>query len=382
MSLFTSFFNYLTTLEFHQPKKEKLPFTKLPYAFKQRLAILAPCNVVKNFSRVYPTVEKYRGSDHPVTYIQLFITDDDDVLQWASKDTYFFRLFKFLCQFEFFQYIFDGPYTINPVWQSVMSLEDAIAMESDIYVEDTLVLYFNNLSSYAALSSFINGPYSRLVINNHLWWNYATPFIRKSVKQVRINAKSFFLPPGAYGSFIKFVEKHSCDYDSKLSFYHNDWHLKRGLADAFYPENTFTVQECRQTPDFIHVVHSKHTLRIILFKIGSLIVEVLYYFPPMAVLNHMYTLDLKAGNKVSETFVFPMCGLWFLIAIFYKLSKLFTVFYVPMDTMSGLKRFRDSRKCKILLGSDSTTHESHVLPGICIVFWWLFFRVTSGYFNP
>uniref|UniRef100_A0A7E4US31 Nicotinate phosphoribosyltransferase n=1 Tax=Panagrellus redivivus TaxID=6233 RepID=A0A7E4US31_PANRE len=176
---------------------------------------LAPLNVIKNFGRVYPAVEKYRGSTHPEVYHQVFITDNDRLQRWALKDTPFFQLFRTLCQYKLFQHILDGQYTINPVWQSVLSLSDIADMKTQIYVEDTLVLYCTEFESYDTLIPLIIGSYSRLVINGRISWDQAKQFIHEGVKQIRFNTKTFVLDPTDFDDCIDYVAKHSRGYDYK-----------------------------------------------------------------------------------------------------------------------------------------------------------------------
>uniref|UniRef100_A0A7E4VID8 Motile sperm domain-containing protein 1 n=1 Tax=Panagrellus redivivus TaxID=6233 RepID=A0A7E4VID8_PANRE len=170
-----------------------------------------PLKLGKKFNQVLSDVKK---SCPIIVHDCVFITNNANVYQWASNETFIFRLFKFLHQFYIFSFIFDGFGDINPIWQSVLHVDDILDKKQQIYVKDTLVLHCDSTDAYENVIPFICGPYFRLVLHGNVNVNQVKRLISPNVKKVRINAKMELLEKD-YDDFAKFVMKQTSSYSNK-----------------------------------------------------------------------------------------------------------------------------------------------------------------------
>uniref|UniRef100_A0A7E4W533 ULP_PROTEASE domain-containing protein n=1 Tax=Panagrellus redivivus TaxID=6233 RepID=A0A7E4W533_PANRE len=151
------------------------------------------------------------------TFDQVYITDNDEMYQWASKDTYMFSLFKFLQKFKCLQFFLDGMVTINPCWLSVLKLDEVLNKNEPIEITDTLILHCASIETYSKVIPLIRGPYNRLILHGHTTWDQIKQLYHPGVKQFRINA-TFEMTPNQHDEFIKFVKNHCRGRDNKTRY--------------------------------------------------------------------------------------------------------------------------------------------------------------------
>uniref|UniRef100_A0A7E4V6S7 F-box domain-containing protein n=1 Tax=Panagrellus redivivus TaxID=6233 RepID=A0A7E4V6S7_PANRE len=193
-------------LEFLRFKNEQIPIRKLSYGFNQRLITLAPLNVVKNFSKVYPRTKKYR-SLLPEVYDHVFITDNDDVFNWASENRLLLKVVKFLHRFKWLRYLSEGPYIINPMWNAVLLFDEIIDRNIHIYADQTLILHIQSIENYESMILRIYGRYNRLVLHGNLTWDLAKRLIHPNVIEIRIVGRIQMFPLQR-GDFVQFVKQY------------------------------------------------------------------------------------------------------------------------------------------------------------------------------
>uniref|UniRef100_A0A7E4VZU4 F-box domain-containing protein n=1 Tax=Panagrellus redivivus TaxID=6233 RepID=A0A7E4VZU4_PANRE len=164
---------------FVEYEHENLPSRNLPYAFKSRLIDLASLNDAFKVSIACPEVKTLRQRRRKF-YNHIYITDHTQIRNVAMKES---------CErlnFHWLRYLADGPYTIDPTWQSVLLVDDIVDGKRPLYVNDTLILNFKSTESYDRLMPFIVGSYGRLVLHGQFTWAQVQNLIHKNVKQVRI----------------------------------------------------------------------------------------------------------------------------------------------------------------------------------------------------
>uniref|UniRef100_A0A7E4V6Q8 Metallophos domain-containing protein n=1 Tax=Panagrellus redivivus TaxID=6233 RepID=A0A7E4V6Q8_PANRE len=143
------------------------------------------------------------------TYDQVFITDDEEIYQWASEDRYRLRMIKFLQKYKCIRYILDCSHDVNAVWKSVVWADEIINEEEPIFVTDTLILHCGSIESYRKVIPRIRGSYNRLVLHGHMSWFQVKQLIHPNVKQVRINATFEMLPVEIEReNFVNYIMKH------------------------------------------------------------------------------------------------------------------------------------------------------------------------------
>uniref|UniRef100_A0A7E4VSL5 Uncharacterized protein n=1 Tax=Panagrellus redivivus TaxID=6233 RepID=A0A7E4VSL5_PANRE len=178
----------------------------LPYAFRKRLVTLAPTRIVDEFNQLCK-------NDNIQAYDHVFITDNIKVFKWASKDTFLFRVFKFLHQFAILRFFLDGSNHTNPMWEAVVHVRDIRRSKQNIYVDETLVLYCNSISGYDYVIPYIRGPYTRLILHGNIRWDQVMQLIHPGVTRVRINA-TIQMPIQYYDVFAEFIAKHFHGFNS------------------------------------------------------------------------------------------------------------------------------------------------------------------------
>uniref|UniRef100_A0A7E4VWA5 F-box domain-containing protein n=1 Tax=Panagrellus redivivus TaxID=6233 RepID=A0A7E4VWA5_PANRE len=187
-------------------ENNNLPYSNLPYAFKRRLIQLASLGDAKNISIAcsdLKTLHKNRRK----CYTNVYITDNNYVCNAAvrkAKTEHRFRLLRYLPRFCWLRYLSDGPVTINPTWQTVLPVGKIIDENKPLYINDTLILYFLSVDSYARLMPLVAGSYTRLVLYGQFTWAQVESLIHANVKQVRIMG-NVEVEPEEYDNVIKFV---------------------------------------------------------------------------------------------------------------------------------------------------------------------------------
>uniref|UniRef100_A0A7E4VXE7 Recep_L_domain domain-containing protein n=1 Tax=Panagrellus redivivus TaxID=6233 RepID=A0A7E4VXE7_PANRE len=169
-------------MPFIEYENENLPSRNLPYGFKSRLIELAPLNDAFKVSIACPEVKTLRQRRRRF-YNHIYVTDDKRIRNIAMKES---------CEnldFQWLRYLADGPFTIDPTWQTVLLVDDIVCKNRPLYVNDTLVLDLKLVESYDRLVPLIVGPYSRLVLYGHFTWDQIKNLIHDNVKQVRIMNK-------------------------------------------------------------------------------------------------------------------------------------------------------------------------------------------------
>uniref|UniRef100_A0A7E4UMY6 Recep_L_domain domain-containing protein n=1 Tax=Panagrellus redivivus TaxID=6233 RepID=A0A7E4UMY6_PANRE len=150
------------------------------------------------------------------TYDQVFITDSDEIYQWASKDTLMFRLFKCFERYSVFRFFLGGLISINPCWRSVLWVDEVINKSEPVEITDTLILHCNSIEIYSKVIPRIRGSYHRLILHGHISWDQIKQLIHPGVKQIRINAK-FDMKPDEHDEFVFFIRRHCCGMECKFS---------------------------------------------------------------------------------------------------------------------------------------------------------------------
>uniref|UniRef100_A0A7E4UXW9 Metallophos domain-containing protein n=1 Tax=Panagrellus redivivus TaxID=6233 RepID=A0A7E4UXW9_PANRE len=190
------------------------------------------------------------------TYDQVYITDSDEVHQWASKDTYMFRLFIFLQKYRLFRYILNGSHDINPAWQYVLWADDVIDERKLINVTDTLIVHCRSIESYGKLIPYIRGgSYSRLVLHGHIHWHQVKQLVRPWVKEVRINA-SFDIHPLSYDyeKFTDYILEHCRGAEYKFTLAdeaHCPAELELKLHDAIRSHKSHYIMQSKRANHLI-----------------------------------------------------------------------------------------------------------------------------------
>uniref|UniRef100_A0A7E4VU62 F-box domain-containing protein n=1 Tax=Panagrellus redivivus TaxID=6233 RepID=A0A7E4VU62_PANRE len=194
-------------MSFLLPESQKIPLSKLSYGFRKRLITLAPLRIVNELSNLCPNVKKFRLIQ-PQAYDHVFMTDNDEVFRWASKDTFLFRVFKILHQFALLRFLLDGLVaTPNPMWEDVVSVQDMRSKEQWIYVEKTLILFCNSIDGYETVIPYICGPYTRLILHGNIRWDQVIRLIHPGVTKMRINAR-IQIPEQTNDYFANYIAKH------------------------------------------------------------------------------------------------------------------------------------------------------------------------------
>uniref|UniRef100_A0A7E4UUZ6 DUF223 domain-containing protein n=1 Tax=Panagrellus redivivus TaxID=6233 RepID=A0A7E4UUZ6_PANRE len=170
-----------------------------------RMLHLVPLKIINKYIGICSLFEKFFPLDIDA-HEQVFITDNQVVGVKAKEDTFLFRIWKCLDQFEFCRSTFDGCHTIYPVWKSVLMVDEIIDMKNRIYVSDTLILDCQ-IQGYENVIPKIFGPYTRLVLHGTITLSQVQRLMRPSVKHVRINAR-LQIEPAEYDDFVRLVVNH------------------------------------------------------------------------------------------------------------------------------------------------------------------------------
>uniref|UniRef100_A0A7E4V6V1 Glycosyltransferase family 92 protein n=1 Tax=Panagrellus redivivus TaxID=6233 RepID=A0A7E4V6V1_PANRE len=142
-------------------------------------------------NKIYPCTRKYR-SLLPEAYDHVFITDSDDVFNWAMKNSFLLRM---------------GPYIINPIWNAVLLFDEIIDQNCYICADQTLILHIQSIANYENLIPRICGTYNRLVLHGNFTWDQAKRLINANVIEIRIIGR-LEIPPTQHNNFDIFVMRH------------------------------------------------------------------------------------------------------------------------------------------------------------------------------
>uniref|UniRef100_A0A7E4V8B3 Glycosyltransferase family 92 protein n=1 Tax=Panagrellus redivivus TaxID=6233 RepID=A0A7E4V8B3_PANRE len=125
-------------------------------------------------------------------YDHVFITDSDDVFNWAMKNSFLLRM---------------GPYIINPIWNAVLLFDEIIDQNCYICADQTLILHIQSIANYENLIPRICGTYNRLVLHGNFTWDQAKRLINANVIEIRIIGR-LEIPPTQHNNFDIFVMRH------------------------------------------------------------------------------------------------------------------------------------------------------------------------------
>uniref|UniRef100_A0A7E4W487 Peptidase_M1 domain-containing protein n=1 Tax=Panagrellus redivivus TaxID=6233 RepID=A0A7E4W487_PANRE len=225
-------------MSFLLPESQKIPLSKLPYAFRKRLIALSPLRIVNELSNLCPNIKVSQLFQHQA-YDHVFITNNDKVYKWASTDTVLFSIFKILHQFAFFRFFLDGMNHTNPMWESVVHVRDIRRTKCCIYAEETLVLHFSSPNTYDYVIPYICGPYTRLILHGNIRGDQVLRLIHPGVKRVRINA-TIQMPMQQYGHFAEYIASKFQGFNSSFVLFNTPTvtnQLKSKMREAWKRHN-------------------------------------------------------------------------------------------------------------------------------------------------
>uniref|UniRef100_A0A7E4ZWR1 F-box domain-containing protein n=1 Tax=Panagrellus redivivus TaxID=6233 RepID=A0A7E4ZWR1_PANRE len=217
---------------------------------------------------------------YPLVYDQVFITDNDNIALWASKETFLFRLFHTLHRFAVLRIIIDAFFEINPTWQVVLCVDAIIDKKLPIYVRDTVVLHCNSTNSYEQIIPFICGPYTRLTLHGNLTVDQVKQLVNSSVKKVRINAR-MEVPKNSYDDFTEFVANQVCVFNPCFTICNENLtpELIEKLDKACYLRKRLPLLDVEVGNKKFYVTHSRYFIFvfIVTFLFVSLQWPILYF---------------------------------------------------------------------------------------------------------
>uniref|UniRef100_A0A7E4W5U2 Uncharacterized protein n=1 Tax=Panagrellus redivivus TaxID=6233 RepID=A0A7E4W5U2_PANRE len=231
---------------------DTIPLTELPYAFRKCLQQFAPLRVKNNFITNDLIFDNFVSF---VAHEQVFITDNHVVSREAIRDTFLFRFCKCLDQFKYWRKTKDGRYSVEPVWKSVLLVDEFIDRDKDLYVDDSLILHCHT-ENYEKVIPKIVGSYSRLVLHCTITWDQLKRLVHPGLKQIRVSG-IIHIEPTEYNNFVAFLFYYSRGLDYTFSFFgksHYDDELLIRLKDAFRNHETHSLLHAYDD-DMFHIVH-------------------------------------------------------------------------------------------------------------------------------
>uniref|UniRef100_A0A7E4VNE3 F-box domain-containing protein n=1 Tax=Panagrellus redivivus TaxID=6233 RepID=A0A7E4VNE3_PANRE len=241
---------FFTALNFSEPKFDTIPLAKLPYGFRNRIIQFIPAEIKNEFVKACAILDRRNWDDHK----QVFITDNHKICRKAMNDTFLFRFCKCLDQFKRWRKIKDGDYTIYPVWNSVLLVDEILDRQKDIYVNDTLILHCR-VAGYEKVIPRIVGHYTRLELHGEVLWTQLKRLIHPGVKQVRVGGM-ITVNSAENDEFVDFIVRHCRGLDSTFSLSRRSSYnhkLMSKLYGAFRNHETHSAKRCHN--DKCHIVH-------------------------------------------------------------------------------------------------------------------------------
>uniref|UniRef100_A0A7E4VIQ7 F-box domain-containing protein n=1 Tax=Panagrellus redivivus TaxID=6233 RepID=A0A7E4VIQ7_PANRE len=187
--------------------------------FKSRFVKLAPSVILPKLTATCPDIRSLCLQRHKV-YHYLFITDNQKVYDAALAHIYYNYLktiSNFYTIFKITRYMFDGPVTFDPRWDSVVHV-DELDVNRPLYIEDTLILHCKDVQTYAKVISLISGRYSRVVLYGIITWDQLKKILHGSVNQVRIEGR-VSVNPSDYNDVVEFIRDFCHGFIHKFSFH-------------------------------------------------------------------------------------------------------------------------------------------------------------------
>uniref|UniRef100_A0A7E4V474 Endoplasmic reticulum-Golgi intermediate compartment protein 2 n=1 Tax=Panagrellus redivivus TaxID=6233 RepID=A0A7E4V474_PANRE len=212
------------------------------------------------------------------TYDKVFITDSQYAFQWASKDTYGFRLLKFLSKYRYFRYHLNASEFLNPVWEYVLWANAVTGENEPIEVTDTLILHCESVESYRKVIPHIRGSYSILILEGHICWFQVEQLIHPGVKRVHLDA-TLDLGPVFYDHVVIFIMNFCRGSEYKFGITHKiGRHFKRYLLDSFRSHKSHTFLSSGLA-GYHAVDFGSNTLHIVqLFAISSSVICIFLWY--------------------------------------------------------------------------------------------------------
>uniref|UniRef100_A0A7E4ZX76 DUF3841 domain-containing protein n=1 Tax=Panagrellus redivivus TaxID=6233 RepID=A0A7E4ZX76_PANRE len=198
---------------FIEYESEILPISYIPYAFKCRLILLASVIDAAKLNIAFrdPIPQCHRPHER---HNGVYITDSRYIVHYATKHAWIWSLWP-CAPWRWLQYDLDGPYTIYPIWETVLHVDEVTNKDDIICVNETLVLFLTSEESYDLIIPKITGPYSRLVLHGYNYtWPQVKRLIHKRVKQVRI-MDCIDVDPEEYDDIIDFLLRFSRGFVNK-----------------------------------------------------------------------------------------------------------------------------------------------------------------------
>uniref|UniRef100_A0A7E4VMW9 F-box domain-containing protein n=1 Tax=Panagrellus redivivus TaxID=6233 RepID=A0A7E4VMW9_PANRE len=195
-------------MPFIEYENDNLPFTNLPYEFKSRLINLSSTIDIPKLREICPDIKpichRRRKFDKCTN---VFISDNKKVYDAARREIDAKMVQNFYSRFQCIRYIFDGPLTFDPRWDSIIHV-DELDENKPIVVQDTLILHCKSFQVYEKVIPLIIGRYSRLILYGEITWEQAKKLLHAHVKQVRIEGR-ICLNLSEYDDFVEYVQ-HFC----------------------------------------------------------------------------------------------------------------------------------------------------------------------------
>uniref|UniRef100_A0A7E4ZRT5 Anoctamin n=1 Tax=Panagrellus redivivus TaxID=6233 RepID=A0A7E4ZRT5_PANRE len=237
-------------------KKNTMSFENFPYAFKKRITNLAPVPYIDTFCKICPEFNQL-CNNRPERIDQVFITDLAVVKYLATKNRIpFFRRYKFL--YKHLRFFIDYINYFSVSYHYALSLNEVIAKQRQIYVEDTLFLHCESVESYDKLLPYICGPYTRLVLCGRITWPQIRRLIHAKVLRVYIYA-TIEIKPEEYDDFAALVVQQTRSLHSSFHVQYNIVpEFRATIAKAFKNHATHSYWLFEEGFDTWVVIHKNY----------------------------------------------------------------------------------------------------------------------------
>uniref|UniRef100_A0A7E4UN20 Uncharacterized protein n=1 Tax=Panagrellus redivivus TaxID=6233 RepID=A0A7E4UN20_PANRE len=274
-------------------ENDNLPLSNLPKTFNARLIQLAPGETVNKltlFSETCPDIESHSRRRHKF-YNSVFVTDNSKIYSAALEDVYFDPMSHWYHSFKGTRYLYDGPYTFDPKWDSVVHANE-LNERRQLYVEDTLIIHCEDVKVYKKVIPLITGRYSRLVIYGRISWQQIKQLIHANVSQVRIEG-IVYLNPSEYKDTIEYINRFSRGFMYKFSFrrYCFPTWMTEKLREVCKLHDTHTLVRDERVENFVHKNYR------CIYDISA-ILSVLPSFCFMLFMGYLYDYDFENENSI------------------------------------------------------------------------------------
>uniref|UniRef100_A0A7E4UM42 F-box domain-containing protein n=1 Tax=Panagrellus redivivus TaxID=6233 RepID=A0A7E4UM42_PANRE len=316
-------------------ENDNLPLLNLPYSFKTRLVQLAPMVEVQKLVELSKTRSDIQSfcRRRPKFYNSVCITDNKEAYNAALKITDPNPLASSYQISQLTRYLYDGPFTFDPKWNSVIHVDD-LDKTRPIYIEDTLALCCRDVKDYEKAIPLISGRYKKLLLYGRISWDQVKQLIHANVSLVRIEG-IVYVNPSEYDGAVKYINSFCHGFDQKFSFRQHCFSISmiNQLKEACERHKTHELVTCnRQTQ---HLVHKEYRFA---YKVDA----VLAILPFCSLLLFfVYIHDSHVYNDTPSAFFTTWMGFWgcFLTILFHyhvTAGKLFSD--VPLNDYRAFQR--------------------------------------------